>query len=356
MFELIQTLGLPYDQMYLLGKIYSTNEEVYRELKRRGAYVHPDSINFDAAQLVIDYKLNLAEVANELLDKAIAHLKRIRAPKTLLVVDDGGVLLSTVNSRIHEIDAHVVGVEQTRSGAEMLRTIPDFAFPIVNVAESKTKLQDESPCIAASIVEHVSKRLARLPDHKPLAESKVLIVGHGAIGKNVAAQLHSKVRKVEAHDIIDLPGVAIIREFKEAVHDKDVVIGCVGKAWLPSDHQALLPNGVVLASGSSSNSEFLGLTIDPDRHVASALSFRASSLVRAHADYSFNGGKGWVLGAGFPVNFDGSIDPIPPDAIELTRMLMLGGIMQALTSETEPGLRQLAMQEKHYSKDSGTHK
>src|SRR5689334_11025283 len=57
LFELLNHMGLPYEQMYLLGKVYSTNEIVYGELNQRGAYVHPASLSLDVAQLRTDYKI-----------------------------------------------------------------------------------------------------------------------------------------------------------------------------------------------------------------------------------------------------------------------------------------------------------
>lgn len=340
LFELLHRLGLPYEQMCLLGKVYSTNETVYGELKRRGVYVHPSSLSLEVAQLVTDYKLNLADAADELLTKAIPKLKHLQTPRTLLIVDDGGVLVHLVNDRVREINARIVGVEQTRSGTETLRTIRELKFPVVNVAESKTKLHDESQYIATSIIKHTTARLARMPNRKSLRESNVLVVGHGAIGGNVALQLRPIVKSVEVHDIVELADIAVVRDFKRAVEGKDIVFGCVGKAWLPADCHSLLTNGVVLVSGSSSNSEFLGVTIDPDSYIESALPFQNSDLARAHSDYSFNNGSGWVLNAGFPVNFDGSIEPTGR-SIELTRMLMLSGILQTLTAEANPGLREL---------------
>src|SRR5882762_7881713 len=88
LFELLNQRGLPFEQMYLLGKVYSTNESVYRELQRRGAFVHPASKSMGEVQLAVDYKLSLAKAAGETLTKAISKLASLQPPRTLLVVDD----------------------------------------------------------------------------------------------------------------------------------------------------------------------------------------------------------------------------------------------------------------------------
>ena len=338
--ELLDNLGLPYEQMYVLGKVYSTNEDVYHELKRRGAYVHRDSMRLGKAQLTIDYKVALRRAANQLVEKALARLAKLQGSKTLLVVDDGGVLVDCVNRRSHDITAQIVGVEQTRSGANALRAIPRLTFPVINVAESSAKLQDESPFIAASIVKSITRKMPHLPQGKSLRDCNALVVGYGAVGKNVAIQLKPLVRSIEIYDIVSTPGVSVITNLKLALKGKDLIVGCVGSSWLPNRCHELLPAGVVLASGSSSNSEFLGIEINHRQSVNHQL-LGNQAIDCAHADYAFANGRGWVLNAGFPVNFSGEVHAVDPVEIELTRVLMLSGILQALTVETKPGLQKL---------------
>ena len=331
MLELLNENGLAYERMFLLGKVYSTNATVYEELVARKTQCSPLSVKAERIEPEKDYKLQLGEAAKELLQQAIKKLDSLSSThKTLLVVDDGGVLLGAVNSQVGKTKARVVGVEQTRSGAEALRGILDLSFPVINVAESNKKLQDESPYIAASIVEHVAKKMRSLPVVQ-LTNSKVLVVGHGAVGKQVTRRLGSLVKTVHSHDINKSLSPHLIADLRTELPSFDVVIGCVGKPWLPSDYRKLLKDQVVLASGSSSNTEFLGVT-DFLKQVKDV-----------HDDYCFRHSKGlgWLLNAGFPVNFDGSIDPIAPKTIELTRMLMLNGILQAATTSAQCGLQHL---------------
>lgn len=331
--EQLNTLGIPYERMFLLGKVYSTNDKVYEELTRRGVRCHPFSIESRGISMLQDYNLALRHAAEELLQEALHTLDAYEgADKILIVVDDGGVLASTVSNHAHEINARIVGVEQTRSGAEAIRAIPSLSFPIINVAESRKKLIDESPYIARSIIDHTIKRVKRLPV-SPLRKSNALVVGYGAVGSQVAEQLKKYVRSVQLHDTNkDLP-VDVIADLQSELSRFDIIIGCVGKTWLPVNYHSLLRGDVVLVSGSSSNTEFLGITTLHE------------SINDVHADYCFatSNGLGWLLNAGFPVNFDGSPDPIPSKTIELTRMLMLNGIAQAVTTTARSGLLSLSV-------------
>lgn len=323
--EVLNGLGLSYDRMFVLGKVYSTNRVVYDELKRRGVHCHPFGIAEPPIEFEVDYREQLATAALELLDDAKQSLATLAGDKTLLVVDDGGVLIGTVHSQAFILDARIVAVEQTRSGAEYIRALPGLAFLVVDVAESPTKLQDESPYIAASIVAHIQKRIGAT------ANKHALVVGYGAIGKRVARQLKPQVKSLAVYDRIDVAADEIVTlpSLNQALRECDVIVGCVGRAWLPADYAALLRDGVVLASGSSSNTEFLGLRLAGSQRGAAGAS---GPFQNVHSDYSFHleNGIGWVLNAGFPVNFDGSKDPIAPHTIELTRRLMLSGILQAM--------------------------
>jgi S-adenosylhomocysteine hydrolase len=335
LFELLNATGLSYDRMFILGKLYSTNEAVYQELRARGVNCHPYSHKAETINLQTDYKESLQEAAHELLNNAIKKLQSLRGNGTLLVVDDGGVLIAATNKQLSDIPGRVVAVEQTRSGAELLRSVSGLKIPVVNVAESKKKLHDESPYIAASIIEHLSKRYELLPISKKLKDARVLVVGYGAVGRQVGQQLEPVVKHVTVHDIdIRLQNSnthLFIDDIQQALANQDIVVGCVGKAWLPSNYADMLKDEVVLASGSSSNTEFLGVRLcDSD-----------TMSPETHQDCRFE--KGWVLNAGFPVNFDGSQDPISPHIVELTRMLMLNGILQAVRFKNETGLMELAV-------------
>ncbi len=55
---------------------------------------------------------------------------------------------------------------------------------------------------------------------------------------------------------------------------------------------------------------------------------------------SRGGRRFYLINGGFPVNFDGGVDPIVPEKIQLTRSLLYLGALQASYSQ-QPGLHDL---------------
>lgn len=339
-------LGVPFSNMYLLGKSYSTHPSVMHLLGELGAYVHPGSTLFEAHRLTTDYREQLRIFAQELLGRAIAELPRSRA-RRLLILDEGGIITPFARA----CDVPVCAVEQTRSGARFLAGIDDLRFPVVNVAESEAKLEHESPLIADTIINALAHRMAY---HRPdlrLDGLQALIVGYGVIGEAVARSLRTAGATVSIHDEdqarmtvgreagFDAPGLSI------SGSQADVVIGCVGKSWPSEQLVDCLPNDALLACASSANVEFLGflrtaLKLDNGGMFPEVEAGR-SGLPWGHEDYVVEHARGkrsWLLNAGFPVNFDGSIDVIPPRLMQITRALMVAGAIQALEGDSRHGL------------------
>jgi S-adenosylhomocysteine hydrolase len=334
--------GLDYERMFLLGKVYSSNLRVAETLQGLGVFVHQGSFELTDVGLRDNYSVQLSKAAADLLVIANRRLRSQSRPRKLLVIDSGASLVTQVNDYRESIDAEVVAVEQTTSGARRIRELSTVLFPIINVAESQAKRRHESPYIASSIIENLETRTRALPARTALANSDALVVGIGAVGMQVAKQLRDKVASVSVCDLNDERLAAANTDSLQVVGLRDglsrsqIIIGCVGKNWLPEDGERLIQDEAILASSSSSNIEFLGLDV-LSRHDASGLRL-------AHRDYlvRVQNGRAWVLNAGFPVDFDGSPDPIPPRLIQFTRALMLSGIYQAMGSNpTKKGLVKL---------------
>jgi S-adenosylhomocysteine hydrolase len=324
--------GLDYGRMFLLGKVYSSNPLVAEILKRLGVFVHQGSFELDDVGLLENYRKQLDKEAADLLVIANERLLSQPKPRKLLVVDSGASLVTLVNRYRESIEAGAVAVEQTTSGVRRIEELTCVLLPIIDVAGSQAKRRHESRYIASSIIENLESRIRALPVETQLADSEVLVVGIGAVGMEVAKQLRNKVANLVVYD---LNGERLAMARKDGLHvvglqnglsRSQIIIGCVGKYWLPENAERLIQDGAILASGSSSNVEFLGLNV-LNQHDAAGLEL-------AHLDYlvKVQNGIAWVLNAGFPVDFDGSPDPIPPEVIQFTRALMLAGIYQAMGS------------------------
>jgi len=352
-------LGVPFSSMYLLGKSYSTNPSVMHLLGELGAYVHPGSTRFEAHGLTSDYREQLRIFARELLCRAIADLPRGRA-RRLLILDEGGIITPFARA----CSLPVCAVEQTRSGARILAGIDDLRFPVVNVAESAAKLEHESPLIARSIIKALALRMAYHRPDLQLHGLRALIVGYGVIGEAVARALRAAGAAVAIHDE-DEARLAVGREagfevpgLSVSASQADVVVGCVGKSW-PSEQLAdCLPNRALLACASSANVEFLGLlrtALQQNNGIFPRVEAGQSGLPWVHDDYVVEHARGkrsWLLNAGFPVCFDGSIDVIPPRLMQLTRALMVAGAVQALEGDPGHGLVPLRATDQAFLVDS----
>jgi len=80
-----------------------------------------------------------------------------------------------------------------------------------------------------------------------------------------------------------------------------------------------------------------------------------SGLPWGHDDFAVEHARGkrsWLLNAGFPVCFDGSVDVIPPRLMQLTRALMVAGAVQALEGDQGHGLVPLRADDQAFLVDS----
>ena len=352
-------LGVPFSNMYVLGKSYSTHPSVMHLLGELGAYVHPGSTLFEAHRLTSDYREQLRIFAQELLHRVVAELPRSRA-RRLLILDEGGIITPFART----CDLPVCAVEQTRSGARFLAGIDDLRFPIVNVAESEAKLRHETPLIARTIIKALALRMAYHRPDLQLDALRAVVVGYGVIGEAVARALRTAGAAVAIHDE-DEARTAVGRKAGFAAPDlsvsgsqADVVIGCVGKSW-PSERLAdCLPDNALLACASSANVEFLGFlrtALRQSNGTFPEVEAARSGLPWGHDDYGVEhapGKRSWLLNAGFPVNFDGSIDVIPPRLMQLTRALMVAGALQALEGDPRHGLVPLRASDQAFLVDS----
>ncbi len=322
LFEQLNGLGMPYDSMFLLGKVYSTNTEVMNELQGRGCKVMSKSSFYNhGIGLKTDYNESLHREATAMLDNAIAYAKNKKI-KRLLILDDGGILIQSVSERKHLLEEFSVhAVEQTRAGSRLVSKIMP-AFPVVNVAESRVKLEKESPMVALSIMQEIVKGLHATDKRLRLSDMDCLVVGNGSIGNEVHKLLKKDARTSRTYDTNKR--LSSENDLKKAVVSSQLIVGCVGEPWVNSAISEAVQAGTILVSGSSSNTEFLGLT-QIEKHASKA---HDTILVEN------SNGTSSVLNAGFPINFDGSQDPIDAEEIEITRLAMYSAVIQCLAEHS----------------------
>ena len=297
MFEKIIELGIKPPNIFLLGKIYSTNFEILDELKRVGINAYQpgfdQSLPFD-----IQHKKNCEEIFSK---------SKLENGNRIIVIDDGAQLLEIFNETKHD---NVVGIEQTSSGFRKLEKIA-LNFPVFNVARSRIKLEQETPLIVSLGQKRIKEKILEWKLEKP----NILIVGLGPVGKEMTKTLKNE-GNVFKYDISEGEKNIIDLILKNKV---DVVIGTTGSRILSHDEivkiNHLLNKKIYFISMSSSDREF-------EIWKLRDIFIKTSSV---HADIFY--GNITIANNGFPITFKGNRFESAPKEIEKTICLLFASVI-----------------------------
>jgi hypothetical protein len=345
----LQRFGIPWSNMYIMGKPYSSNAAVVATLRQEGAYVHRITDQFPRGTSggLRTYESAMTDAANDLIGLVREQRDQGCSQQRVLVMDDGGMLISVLAEKKGLEAANVAAVEQTTGGIRRLEKVTSIPFAVVDVADSASKVGFEAPFIAESIVTETTERLRRIRGKASWTNERVLLIGFGTVGSWVARILAERrdVGKLVIFDhenrkasLVMASRYEVAFDLRRALGEATVIIGCTGNRAFPQLFDPEIRAGAVLVSGSSGNLEFNGLMPRrPDRYmkqsgaVGAAISDTPFAMV--HDDYrgSNRHGTFWITNGGFPINFTGAVDPIPVREIQITRTLMLAGAIQART-------------------------
>lgn len=312
-FELIKELfkkGLKKENISLIGKCYSTNPYVYAKMVAEGIDVSLNSLTFNP---LVSYDSQYKQAIDTFYKERLQLISKKKVDK-VIVLSDGGTLNEVLQREYRSFSSKLIGVEQTSSGYERLKKLR-LHYPIVNVARSEAKLQHESPFIARISLERLFLNL-RLLDLRP---RKILIIGNGAVGGQIFNLLQSSY-EVEIFDIDQAKSTISKEEFVKLLPYCDLILGCTGKKILSSSHYKLLKNNAILASLSSSDREFDAVRIR---------SRYKGKMTDCHQHLYVD--NNYLMNCGFPIIFDSSYDIIDTQEFQLTRSLLLLGILQGVT-------------------------
>ncbi|RKZ69035.1 MAG: hypothetical protein DRQ48_08200, partial [Gammaproteobacteria bacterium] len=341
--------------VFLLGKPYSTNPRVMHSLQQDSGYwVHPHSTRQTTRQEndeVMDSRIEqtLQRVQGCLAGSGGRSLQRI------LLIDDGGRAIRMLHRPgFADIRHRFTCVEQTRCGTRNISDL-DLQVPVINVAESWAKLHHESPLIAESVNRELTKQLRIMAEHGISAGNRALVIGYGSIGSAVACELRSCGYEVAVFEtdqaklqLARREGFTVRRDLQSALRSGGYIIGCTGTAIMTRADHKCIRAGSILISASSADAEFQGWEL---RKAGTCLGRPESWLSDDTSEqarhpcfslYHVDAGQGGfhLVNGGFPVNFNGGVDPIPPAKIQLTRSLLYLGAVQA-SHTTESGLHNL---------------
>ena len=344
--------GVPAERMWFVDIPYSTNRTAWSAVRSLGCPVDQAAENFDDP---------LAPYSKSQLARVQGIVRRLAkaAPERCLVVDDGAYfvralaatspkersdLLERFRGRTHIVEQTTRGYRYLKEEPYM-RTVFELDAPVVSVARSYTKTFLEGPFIGAAVARAVRDALRKAGRRDV---SAALVIGFGTVGEATTRALRNanegaridvfdtdpgKARAIAALGARPLPAFPDRGEY-------DLVVGCTGYGSFPLEKRSIVADEAVLASGSSAAVElnrerFVELAdrlpedeieiLDRDRTLAGGI--HAAIRFRDHGRrFSF-------LNAGFPVNFDGEPECLPPLLIQPTHCLLFAASRQSLLSE-----------------------
>ncbi len=328
LFESLIRLGARPENIFVLGKCYSTNRSVLRRLKRLGVRVRGGTKPEQWGCFTPTLDRDIAR----LWDGAIRNADS-RGVRSIIILDDGGHCFALI-PRTRLSDFVFAGVEQTTRGYEIGPNMPK-GFPIIQVARSAAKQFIEPPMISEAILARVNSVFAC--DNGRL---RCGVVGLGRIGQTVTTHLVKLGHRVVVTDRSEALSDTVQNTDWEksalgVLSSADIIFGCTGRDIFKG---AELPKGMsgqkTLASCSTGDNEFLTLLKRAAKEPQQKMNSPFGSACVRQLNSSLT-----ILRGGFPINFDGSRESVPAGDIQMTRGLLLGGIVQALLAS---GQRQRA--------------
>jgi len=300
--------------IYILGKSYSENKAVVAHMKALGVtYIDSsDQAGFGeykrAFKSDIDYLWTLVE---KYLDSRI---------KDILVLDHGGHAIDSIPHTILS-SYKIIGIEKTTAGTMGYDAENKPNIPIINVAGCAAKRLLESPLIAHAVSSKVESIIKTISKEKVCA-----VIGFGAIGQSVANVLKSLGKQILVYDKNHTTSADYSLE--DIIEKSDYIFGCTG-----TDVTYNIVHSIVQTQGtkfflscSSEDKEFLFLL----QEITKSKSFNQNKLFDDLVFNTKSGGKIVIVNGGFPVNFDNSGESVPAQDIQLTRALIVGGVIDAI--------------------------
>ena len=346
----------------IIGKPYSANPWAMHAFEEYGFPINRRSVDLpDRNDHREPYRIGTyGHLHRKVVDDAVKRFfnlmpeARRLSGAPILVIDDGGALIDAVGRAAAKCATTrpIVCIEQTQRGLHAAKPAKGYGlsggFALVNVAQTLSKLVLESKLIASSVLENLESWLARLRVSESRAawasDLRIGLIGFGSVGESIAAALKSLEVEPRLYDVnrnrlaaAKRQGYEVSLELSELLEQSNVIVAATGGSWLNQGNAMLLRDGVVLVSASSGDAEFHGLPSWKSSQVA----ILDSALPNAQFDtihgeirvQRSDDAQLLILNGGFPVNFNGAIDPIAPAQIQLTRALMLAGVLQAIGFE-----------------------
>ena len=326
MFDAARKLGMAPARTSIVGIPYSVSDTVVDTLADKGYDVRVPPLDLESWYGMVK------DAMEERIESALKNGRKI------VVFDDGGLVQMMFEKHPHLAEhAHLFRiVEQTTRGITVADGV-DLHTPVVNVAQSWAKFV-EGPMVGSTVQKKLLKRLAGL-GVEGVKGKHIGVTGFGTIGAPLAEFLRQQGAKVTVLDV----GEDAQKRAKEAGFDvvdgrddkarakffgkQDILVGATGRQSMTAADLEHMKDGAILGSSSSK-------LVEIDVETLKALSKRGKiEVVDAESfpptvRYHLKDGRTIdLLASGFPMNFDGSVEDVAAERIQLTMGLMLAGAM-----------------------------
>lgn len=251
LFQTAGAMGLNPENIFALGKLYSTSAVIIERLRAMGVTVL-DSVTPPPAE----FHRYFDEDTNRLWQVATEQLARRRI-KRVLVLDDGGVGITSVPTEVLQRYS-LCGVEQTSRGIFLFEEkSPPFA--VMSWARAAVKLEIGGPVFSQCFIDRINTEFR---GGRSLRGEQVGVIGMGSIGRaiaNLAVRQGNEVFYCDPN--AELPSALSNRVTRvDCVADLmlrcNYVMGCSGRDPFKNKWPLKHKPGINLISASSGDQEF----------------------------------------------------------------------------------------------------
>ncbi len=306
-----ENLGLSPSETLMFYKkyLYPHKDQLIAYFKEKGYIVEP------------------IENMNEAL--SVFQEKSINSSKEIIVIEDGGYIVPKLHSDFKDLLKLTIGaIEQTTKGIREDEKVENLNFPVISVAQAELKNRYEPPHVARAVINNIQTLLSA-----SFSGKKALIIGYGAIGREIAKQLRDALKMIVT--VFDIDSTALLEARNEgfitesiltnAVNDKFLIVGATGQTSIGRAELLNMEHNTYLVSASSDQRE-IGLieleflAQDKNDIKVNDKKIGTKYIIRA-TDKVIN-----LLADGFPINFWAS-NSMPNEVSDLIMSLIFVSLL-----------------------------
>ena len=265
-------------------------------------------------------------------------MKRIDG--SVILLDIGGYFAPIINRLAEANPNKIVGVvEDTENGHQKYESIKDLKVPVISVARSVLK-ENEDSLVGQSIVFSTDSLIRE--QNRLLSFMKCGVLGYGKIGKSISLNLQKMTIKPMVYDIIASKRVQSINENNHSpekefiLENADIIFCATGSKSLNIHDFRRLTNGCFIVSVTSSDDEFDLAFLQSE--------YKSEAVHKYITKYTNNSNYFYMLNNGNAVNFIHGA--VVGDFIFLVQSEILSGVSFLMDNVLENAIYELPVEYK----------